>query len=128
LRNLAGDKGAEASILDELGAAGVEAVDNGEDFNNGEAPSRFTGRLGSTITMRRLWYCWAVQCRVPIEVADEMWAHPVGYRDVRVAGHYARPSPREWFHGDHVTSYHIDTAAGLRLFVDTMHKHGLVMP
>lgn len=117
MRNLAGDEGADASVRDELNAVSVPIV---LVPVSGEVPTKYEGKLGS-FTFRRCWYYWSVGGHVPAHVARELYDHPIGAADVRVDGHCGKPAPT-----GAVNSYHIDSAAGLRLFVDTIRKHGLV--
>lgn len=118
MRNLAGDKSANSSVTDELGAAGVPIVPIEAD-QRGEVPTDYAGRLGS-FTFHRAWYYWTVRGMVPEAVAWEMYRHADGVKAVRVGGHCGAPPPN----GD-VYSYDIDTGAGLRLFADTIRRHGL---
>jgi hypothetical protein len=95
MRNLAGVVDADTYIRGELDEAGVERVVHPEPVDRSEVPMRVTGRLGS-FTFRRLWYYYAVHGRVPLAVARELYEHPIGKRDVRVAGHCGCPPPSEW--------------------------------
>ncbi len=57
------------------------------------------------MTLRRAWYYWVVECRMPLEIAKALYADPVGKTDIRVAGHCGCPSPEEgaeWFASDGV--------------------------
>ncbi len=67
---------------------------------------------------------------VPLEVAELLYADPVGRTDIRAAGHAGAPPPSDWttaIDGDEfVTTYHIDSEVGLRVFVDTLKLHNLV--
>jgi hypothetical protein len=83
----------------------------------------------------RRWYYWSVKGKVPLEVAQEMYANPIGRKDVRVAGHCGCPEPKigeygtDWDNGRWVVScYHIDSQEGLNLFVETVKRHGLLEP
>lgn len=126
------------------------------------------GRLGS-IAFKRAWTYWVTEGLVPMAVAEELYADPVGVTDIRVAGHAAAPAPEEWaewimpdghqvwpaseeaasldFRNRHpewkipedlfsdnpaelgatrgITTYHIDTEVGLRVFADTLRAHSL---
>jgi hypothetical protein len=162
MRNLAGDKHSDAWCALELREAGIDMVLVDEPY--GEPRTRVTGTLGG-ITFRRAWCYWIAQGCVPLDVAQRLYADPIGRTDVRVAGHCGCPPPEEWakwFDGDeavcidpdgsqerecrrlvqrskllraedvprfaattdglqaYVTSYHIDSAAGLRLFADAI--------
>ncbi len=116
MRNLAGDAKADSSVRDELGAAGIQIVDIDP---SGEVSTKYAGRLGPFAFYRK-WYYWTVIGTVPKSVAEEMYQHPDGVHDVRVEGHCGAPPPEKDVH-----SYHIDTDAGLRLFADTIRRHGL---
>lgn len=175
MENLAGREDCDVYIEKELTRARVEVV-RGERRDH-EVPASITGRSGP-FTFTRAWYYWVVEGKVPLTVAKELYADPVGKTDIRVAGHCGCPAPEapwlEWYDKEgrqlitmkeaakacrdgskskfiadaingflhdqskrfvhnlteegeaFVTSYHIDTEVGLRLFVDTIKKHGLV--
>ena len=132
MKNLAGDKDCDETIREELRRCRVPAVYTPSE-SRGEVPSWLTGRLGA-FTFSRRWYYWSAEGEVPVSVAWELYEDPVGKSDVRVAGHCGCPPPEApWAkkdsHGDDVIrNYHIDTEVGLRLFVDTLRKHGLHRP
>lgn len=66
--------------------------------------------------LRRAWYYWVTTGgRLPLATAEEMYASEGG-KEVRVDGHCASPPPSDPF----ITSYHIDTVRGLRLFLATI--------
>jgi len=108
-----------AAILDELAPLGVRVLGGREPPHGELGPFKF----------ERRWYCWTITGPVPLAAAREMYADPVGRRDVRVAGHRGCPPPEEWVEdfgqGPVVTSYDVDSAAGLWLFVETIRRHGL---
>lgn len=131
--NLAGPWSAEKDyvIEMELRAAGIEPVKRDKPL--GEVQSKVTGKLGG-FTFERAWYYYRVSGLVPIAMAREMYADPIGQRDVRAAGDCACRPPEQWARAyataggfvvcvDH---YHIDSAEGLALFVRMAHKHGVV--
>jgi len=120
--NLAGRQDCDTYILTELAGAGIDA--QAERNNRSEVPYGFIGRVGD-FTFRRAWYYWVVSGSVPLAVARELYANPIGKEDVRVAGHCGCPPPDEWERGGFVDTYHIDSQAGLNLFVATLRKHGL---
>lgn len=113
-------------------------------------------------------YYWIVRGEVPLDVAKELYEHPLGRRDVRVSGHCMCPAPeppwlsfyglndeevihdptgreeREWddvatrlplgpkprFSRNafaeaeaFVTTYHVDSKAGLLLLVEAMKRY-----
>jgi hypothetical protein len=119
MRNLAGDDDADRFIRRELDEATVERVVHPECIPNSEVPTTITGKLGP-FKFKRLWYYWSVRGHVPLSVAKELYADPEGRERVRVDGHCGCLPPD----GD-VDLYHIDTQAGLNLFVDTIRRHGL---
>lgn len=41
-------------------------------------------------------YYWHVTGKVPLAIAEKLYAHPEGRRSVRVAGHCMAPAPIEW--------------------------------
>jgi hypothetical protein len=172
--NLAGHADPDPIVERELVRCRIEAV-RGER-SKGEVGTSITGRLGAGFTFKRAWRYWVASGPVPLDVADELYADPVGREDVRVAGHCGCPAPRDhgvtWYGGDgvrlletgereellrylasgsqgmkesaarmlddcrfvddpaavgrgFVELYHIDSEVGLRLFADTIRRHGL---
>jgi hypothetical protein len=105
MQNLAGDYGCDAVIREELTLAGIEVLELGARLR-AEVPTSITGRLGG-FTFTRAWYYWIVTGPVPLDVAEEMYDHPYGRKDVRVAGHCGCPPPEEWARpdGDALTAY-----------------------
>lgn len=100
MRNLAGDEHADKCILNELVRSRIEPVHGG--IQPGEVAASITGRLGE-YRFRRAWRYWVVEGLVPIEVARELYADPVGVTDIRVSGHCGCPSPDDqaiWFDKD----------------------------
>jgi hypothetical protein len=166
--NLAGVAGCDLQISYELKRARIP-IEQVEQPANSEVPYTLIGKLNGPYTFTRLWTYWAVEGLVPLSVAEELYADPVGRDDIRVAGHCGCPPPAEWaewltldeelvlpageeklaeklaglyaasaspqviFSNDpesldakqFVTSYHIDSEVGLRVFVDTLFKHQL---
>jgi hypothetical protein len=131
MMNLAGLPNPDPVIERELTRCRIEVV-RGET-SKGEVATSLTGRLGP-FTFRRAWYYWIVSGRVPLAVADELYADPVGVTDVRVGGDCGCPDPRDYTmrfvddvtqgHGS-IETYHIDSEVGLRLFADAIRRHGL---
>lgn len=80
----------------------------------------------------RCWRYWSVRGYVPLTVAKEIYANPVGKKSVRAGCHASGPEPetqvkRMYVAGlDVVTNYHIDDQEGLKLFADTVKKHNLI--
>lgn len=93
--------------------------------NKGEVAASITGKLGE-FTFTRAWYYWVVKGRVPLAVAQEMYSHPVGRKDIRVDGFSGGIEPRKRAVRGYIHGYHIDSQEGLNIFVETMKKHGLV--
>jgi len=129
MENLAGNADCDVQIERELIRCGIEVI-RGEKTNR-EVSSSIIGKLGE-FEFVRAWYYWTVRGNVPLEVARELYADPVGKTDVRVAGHCGCPPPEEWAmrinereEAKFVTNYHIDSEVGLRLFADTLKLHGL---
>jgi len=160
----------EEIVERELNRARIDVVH--WEKSKGEVSCSITGKLGN-FTFERACSEWIVKGRVPLAVAQELYADPVGKTDVRVRGQYDSP-PKAWvewiakdgrevfpekeekkfkgfikkgilrlseseknkyiFSDDpksvgaeaFITVYHIDTEVGLRLFADTLKKHGLV--
>lgn len=86
-------------------------------------PGQFGASLGGQLgpfVFERFWYYWEVRGDVPAKMAAELWADPLGRRDVRANGYASNHDPA----GRHVYRYHIDSEAGLRLFADTVRRHG----
>lgn len=124
MKNLAGVETCDEAIRAELFIAEIPGELVIPDPVHHEVPFSYIGRLGP-FKLWRAWYYWVVEGRVPLDAANEMYAHEYGRRDVRVAGHCGCPSPDEWSHGGFVDGYHIDTQAGLCLFARTIRKHCL---
>jgi hypothetical protein len=92
MKNLAGDPKCDAEIRRELTRARIPIV---ATSSRGEVPASIAGELGP-FKFRRAWYYWVVDGPVPLDVARELYADPVGATDVRVAGHCGCPPPDEW--------------------------------
>jgi len=90
MKNLAGNKDCDVNIERELTRCGIEIVR--DQPREGEVPSSLRGKLGS-FTFFRAWYYWVVSGSVPLAVAKELYADPVGREDVRVNGHCGCPAP-----------------------------------
>ena len=100
----------------ELEAAGIEAVRI--PLLGGEVPSKVFGEL-SMWGFRRAWYYWVANGPgLPVEVAERL--HASHGTQVRVAGHCGCPSPREWYKGFGVGSYHVDSPEGLKALADAL--------
>ena len=124
MKNLAGRIDCDIDILEELYLAGVEIVEHDVPLRQ-EVPAQLTGSNGQ-FEFTRCWYYWVVRGPVPLEVANDMYRHPRGARDIRVAGHCGCPPPDKWARDEHVWSYHIDSQSGLNHFCDTLRQYGLM--
>jgi len=117
-KNLAGDVYCDYWIKAELEIVGLKYK---EVVSTGEVSYKFEGRY-KDFEFRRAWTYWVVNGFVPLKIAQEIYADEVGQKYVRVAGHCGCVAPEEpWIQdsaiGKCVTSYHIDTLQGLKLFV-----------
>lgn len=105
MKNLAGVRNCDLTIRAELEEARVPILDIGAT-SGGEVPFSLIGLLpsptrphGSTIgdpfafRLTRAWYYWVAKGRVPLDVAHVLYEHPIGRKDVRVAGHCGCPPP-----------------------------------
>lgn len=131
MRNLAGNADASDFCELELRRAGIEFV-RCDYPQKDEVPSAVSGVIGS-LTLTRAWYYWRVYGPVPLPMALELYADPVGKTDVRIAGHCLCPPPEApWIDEIHgvkcISSYHIDSQAGLDLFAAMARKYGLDKP
>jgi hypothetical protein len=94
MQNLAGNKDCDGLIQSELQRSHIDTI-HGERRES-EVPASITGKLGP-FTFVRAWYYWIVNGPVPLTVARELYANPVGVTDIRVAGHCGCPPPeRPW--------------------------------
>ena len=129
MKNLAGNKDCDVDIEDELTRAKIDIV-RAELPARREVPARLSGKLGPFV-LERGWCYWTVSGPMPLDLAEQMYADPIGARDVRVAGHCACPPPKKWTETcrradgrsfEAVCGYHIDSPEGLRLFADYARK------
>jgi len=86
---------ADARIRGELQAAGIEVVKHKKLLDHPEVHTHCAGKLGG-FTFHRNWYYWGVEGRVPLAVAEKLYADPEGKKTVRVAGHCGCPPPEKW--------------------------------
>jgi hypothetical protein len=126
--NLAGHELADVYCELELRRAGIEFV-RCDYPQKDEVPSAISGIIGP-LKLTRAWYYWRVNGPVPLPMARELYADPVGKTDVRVAGHCLCPPPEApWIDEIHgvkcISSYHIDSQVGLDLFARMAMKYGL---
>ena len=95
--NLAGVQACDEPIRRELAQAGIYPIYI--PTVRDEVPASTIGILTfegkPTFVFSRAWYYWRVEGDVPIDAAREIYADPIGQKDVRVAGHAGRISPDE---------------------------------
>jgi len=119
--NLAGRHECDVYIKTELQLAGIDII---EENHQGEVPYHFSGKLND-FTFHRAWYYWMISGNTPLEIAQKLYENPEGQKNVRVAGHCGCPAPKEPWVEDvdnkkYITSYHIDSLAGLKLFANAI--------
>jgi len=90
--NLAGRDDCDQYIVEELVCVKIKVV-RGERMA-GEVPASITGILGPFVFERR-WAYWAVKGPMPLRVAEELYADPIGKTDIRIAGHCGCPAPKK---------------------------------
>lgn len=93
MKNLAGRPDCDAEIRYELTRARIEIVEG--ERSTHEVAASVTGKLGAFL-FQRAWYYWMANGPMPIELARELYADPVGRTDVRAGGHCACPPPDEY--------------------------------
>lgn len=94
--NLAGNEKCDAYMRDELERARVPVIEVPRQDKNPDVKYSVEGRMGK-FRFQRAWYYWVVNGPVPLEIAKQLYADPVGKRDVRVAGNCGCPPPeRPW--------------------------------
>lgn len=125
MRNLAGVPECDRYIVEELRRARIDTALY--DGRLCEVPSLLQGSLGG-ITFRRAWTYYIAMGKVPIAVARTLYADPVGSTDIRAGGYSGGIDPTrvstEIDGESYVTSYHIDSEVGLRVFADAIRgKH-----
>lgn len=111
MQNLAGVERCDDDVIKELTEAGINYRSYKFLKEKGEVPTTIVGMLGQW-TFERAWYYWIAKGPgIPPDIAEEL--HKTHGKDVRVDGHCGCPSPKEWFKGFGVGSYHVDTQEGL---------------
>ena len=96
MKNLAGVPECDEYIREELRKARIIAVPC--ELTRSEVPYTITGQLGP-FKFRRAWYYWVAEGLMPLKLAQELYADPIGKTDVRVDGHCGCPAPEEpWIH------------------------------
>ncbi len=104
MKNLAGVKEADDTILEELYLAGIPAIK--VDRSTSEVPFSYVGKIGNW-TFKRLWYYWSVSIDerttgLPLDIALELHnsKHPTNGGilgdTVRAGGHGGGISPDEY--------------------------------
>lgn len=90
MQNLAGVASADDYIHRELTRCGIKIV---SDVQSGhEVNARLTGRIGA-VTLTRAWAYWVATGPVPLDVAQRLYATPVGATDIRAGGHCGCVAP-----------------------------------
>ena len=92
MKNLAGVPECDDYIRVELEKARINIVPC--ELTRNKVPYRLTGQLGS-FKFWRAWYYWVVNGLLPIEIAKELYADPIGKSDIRVDGHCGCPPPED---------------------------------
>lgn len=104
MKNLAGEKNADDTILEELYLAGITAVK--VEKNIGEVSFSYVGKIGNW-TLKRCWYYWSASVEdgeigLPLKDALELHnkKHPTNGSNlgmiIRSGGHCGCPSPDEY--------------------------------
>ncbi len=104
MKNLAGVKEADSTILEELYLAGIPAVK--VERSNGEVPFSYVGKIGKW-TFSRRWYYWSAsvsdeEVGLPLNLALELHnkKHPTNKEilglTVRAGGHAGGISPDDY--------------------------------
>jgi len=98
--NLAGrpPRKSDPEIEQELTHAGIELVRRNALVDHPEVFTHLTGLLETrwgAFRFHRNWYYWSASGRVPLALADQMYADPVGKKDVRCGGHCGCPPPSQ---------------------------------
>jgi len=89
---------AETVARHELMTAGIDIIKLHE-AQQGELAITIMGKLAD-ISFNRSHHYWCAKGRIPLAVAELLYADPVGRRDLRIGGYYERPSPDKfarWF-------------------------------
>jgi hypothetical protein len=104
MKNLAGNKAADETVLEELYLANIPAVKT--EQSTGEVPYTFVGKIGKW-TFTRAWYYWVAKVEegakgMPLTKAMELHnkKHPLSDfilgKVVRSGGHCGCPSPDDY--------------------------------
>jgi hypothetical protein len=90
--NLAGVEDCDRYIRKELERCRILTFD--VPRTTGEVAFTVEGRLGG-FEFRRAWTYWVVRGRMPLHIANKLYADPIGKDDIRVAGHCGCVGPVE---------------------------------
>jgi hypothetical protein len=118
-----------STAVAELNEAGCSRTEIRADAVYDPGAKRFYAVYGQAgnLQFERYWRYWVARGPVPLSVARELYADPIGKESVRADGHCGCPPPEEWVEwvdGEPcVTAYHIDTAEGLALFIGKMRSY-----
>jgi hypothetical protein len=108
----------DREIQAELLIAGI-APEEIEVRNDGEVPYKFIGRFGR-YRFIRAWSYWVVVGETKLDLAEKIYADPVGLEVIRTDGCAGNKPPE----GDQRT-YHIDSLLGLKRFIELVRTHEL---
>ena len=104
--NLAGKADCDRYIREELVRCGIQPLEV-ERIDHPDVKTSLLGVLtigDHEFKFQRLWYYYAVSGMVPIQIAEMLYADPVGVKDIRCGGHCGCPHPKEygakWLHPD----------------------------
>jgi hypothetical protein len=121
--NLAGHPDCDRIIRHELERARIEIVEG--ERRPREVPYTVTGRL-NVWTFRRAWYYWVAAGQLPLDVAQRLYADPVGKTDVRVAGHCGCPPPEPpwlvYFDADGIRLLHDPDGKEAQFYADFVER------
>lgn len=96
MKNLAGVKECDQTIIEELKTAGITQV-KVEKPKNTEVPYSVEGVIETkfgTLSLTRAWTYWVVSGLVPLALAEKLYANPEGKTAVRVSGHIGCLDPK----------------------------------
>jgi hypothetical protein len=94
MQNLAGHWNSTAIVKVELTRCGIPVKTINEKYDGGEVGAKVYGELGQ-FHFYRAWRYYIVNGRLPLNVAEKLYEHPVGRTDIRVNGHCGCPPPKE---------------------------------
>lgn len=93
MKNLAGVTDCDRYIERELTRCRIDLVH--VECSTQEVAASIRGKLGA-FTFVRAWYYWMVEGPLPLTVARQLYADPVGVTDVRASGDCACRPPDLW--------------------------------